>query len=591
MADSLKYEDDRLNALHALELLDSAPAEEFDRLCELVASSFNVPTALISLVDRDRQWFKARVGFELAQMPVEDAFCAHTIQSATGRMEINDARCDARFSHNPLVVQAPHVRFYAGSALVTEGGYAIGSLCILDNQPRELSPVERKRLDDFAAQVMRLIALRQHVRRRDAVSGLPNRQQFQADIARLAELQPGEDRLLVLVDPLDTPWKEQLILAQGMWPFETFLRSLALRLCDALGERGKVYHVDTKRFAFLLPADCDYPPLLDSLIAQLRAPVQADQIPIDPPVKVGVVPFTLNSDEVRDLLRKGMVAVEQAALSPRHWGAYERPQDEAFQRIFQLVRQIPEALERGDFSLAFQPRLALPGGTLRSAEALLRWTHPQLGPIAPGDFIPAIEKTALIHTVTRWVIRTAITQLARWGSRYTGRLSLNLSPRDFDEGDLVELLRDTCRQQGVLPQRLEVEITEDTWLRRNPSAIAQLHELGALGVEIAIDDFGSGYSNFAYLYELPITSVKLDRSLLHDLPTDPRKQEVIRALLTLIGKLGYRRVAEGIETEEVLAFLQDAGCDEVQGYLLGRPMALTAFEAWYDARRCSTSFD
>jgi len=109
--------------------------------------------------------------------------------------------------------------------------------------------------------------------------------------------------------------------------------------------------------------------------------------------------------------------------------------------------------------------------------------------------------------------------------------------------------------------------------------------LRALGVEIAIDDFGSGYSNFAYLYELPITSVKLDRSLLHDLPTDPRKQEVIRALLTLIGKLGYRRVAEGIETEEVLAFLQDAGCDEVQGYLLGRPMAPPAFEAWYDARR------
>ncbi|EHK72484.1 multi-sensor hybrid histidine kinase [Pseudomonas psychrotolerans L19] len=107
MADSLKYEDDRLNALHALELLDSAPAEEFDRLCELVASSFNVPTALISLVDRDRQWFKARVGFDLAQMPIEDAFCAHTIQAEDGRMEINDACCDTRFSHNPLVVSPP----------------------------------------------------------------------------------------------------------------------------------------------------------------------------------------------------------------------------------------------------------------------------------------------------------------------------------------------------------------------------------------------------------------------------------------------------------------------------------------------------
>lgn len=262
MADSLKYEDDRLNALHALELLDSAPAEEFDRLCELVASSFNVPTALISLVDRDRQWFKARVGFDLAQMPIEEAFCAHTIHAEDGRMEINDACCDTRFSHNPLVVRAPHVRFYAGSTLVTEGGYAIGSLCILDSQPRELTAAERKRLDDFAAQVMSLIGLRQHLRRRDPVSGLPNRQQFHADVAQLAELQPDEGRLLVLVDFLETHWKEQLILAQGMWPFETFLRSLALRLCDALSERAKVYHVDTKRFAFLLPEDCDYPPLL-----------------------------------------------------------------------------------------------------------------------------------------------------------------------------------------------------------------------------------------------------------------------------------------------------------------------------------------
>lgn len=581
MAHPLQHEEDRLNALHALELLDSAPAEEFDRLCELVANSFNVPTALISLVDRDRQWFKARVGFDQAQMPVEHAFCAHTIQTEDGWMEINDARCDARFSHNPLVVRAPHVRFYAGSALVTEAGYAIGSLCILDNQPRELSAAERKRLDDFAAQVMRLIALRQHLRRRDPVSGLPNRQQFQADVAQLADLHPGELRLLVLVDPLETQWKEQLVLAQGMWPFETFLRCLALRLCDALVEKAKVYHVDTKRFAFLLPAECDYPPLLDSLIAQLRAPVQADRIPIDPPVKAGVVSFELTPGNVRDLLRKGMVAVDQAALGARHWGLYQRPQDEAFQRIFQLVRQIPEALERGDFSLAFQPRLGLPGRALRSAEALLRWTHPQLGPIAPGDFIPAIEKTALIHSVTRWVIRTAVSQLAEWDNRYQGRLSLNLSPRDFDEGDLVELLRETCERQGVDPRRLEVEITEGEWLRRNPAAIAQLHALRALGLEIAIDDFGSGYSNFAYLYELPVTSVKLDRSLIHDLPTDPRKQEVVRALLPLIGKLGYRSVAEGIETAEVLAFLQDAGCDEVQGYLLARPMALPAFEAWY----------
>jgi EAL domain-containing protein (putative c-di-GMP-specific phosphodiesterase class I)/GGDEF domain-containing protein len=581
MADSLQYEDDRLNALHALELLDSAPAEEFDRLCELVASSFNVPTALISLVDRDRQWFKARVGFDLPQMPVEDAFCAHTIQAVDGRMEINDARCDAHFSHNPLVVSAPYVRFYAGSTLVTEGGYAVGSLCILDSQPRELSAAERKRLDDFAAQVMRLIALRQHLRRRDPVSGLPNRQQFQADVAQLAELRPGELRLLVLVDPLETQWNDQLVLAQGMWPFETFLRCLALRLCDALSERAKVYHVDTRRFAFLLPADCDYPPLLDALIAQLRTPVQADRIPIDPPVKAGVVPFVLTPGEVRDLLRKGLVAVDQAALSPRHWGLYERPQDQAFQRIFQLVRQLPEALERGDFSLAFQPRLALPDRTLCSAEALLRWTHPQLGPIAPGDFIPAIEKTALIHSVTRWVIRTAIAQLARWDSDYQGRLSLNLSPRDFDEGDLVALLRETCQRQGVDPRRLEVEITEGEWLRRNPEAIAQLHDLRALGLNIAIDDFGSGYSNFAYLYELPVTSVKLDRSLIHDLPSDPRKQEVVRALLALIGKLGYRSVAEGIETEDVLTFLQDVGCDEVQGYLLARPMALPAFEAWY----------
>jgi len=581
MADSVQYEDDRLNALHALELLDSAPAEEFDRLCELVASSFNVPTALISLVDRDRQWFKARVGFDLAQMPVEDAFCNHTIQSASGRMEINDARCDTRFSHNPLVVRAPHVRFYAGSILRTEGGYTIGSLCILDSQPRELTAAERKRLDDFAAQVMTLIGMRQHLRRRDPVSGLPNRQQFHADVAQLAELQPGEVRLLVLVDPLDTHWKEQLILAQGMWPFETFLRCLALRLCDALSGRAKVYHVDTKRFAFLLPADCDYPPLLDTLVAQLRTPVQADRIPIDPPVKAGVVPFTLAPGEVRDLLRKAMVAVDQAGLSPRHWGLYGQPQDEAFQRIFQLVRQIPEALQRGDFSLAFQPRLALPGRQLCSAEALLRWTHPQLGPIAPGDFIPAIEKTALIHGVTRWVIRTAVGQLARWDSRYQGRLSLNLSPRDFDEGDLVDLLRETCQRQGVDPRRLEVEITEGEWLRRNPAAIAQLHALRDLGLAIAIDDFGSGYSNFAYLYELPVTSVKLDRSLIHDLPQDPRKQEVVRALLALTGKLGYRSVAEGIETPDVLAFLQEAGCDEVQGYLLARPMALPAFEAWY----------
>ena len=185
MPDKALAEEQRLAALYALELLDTARCERFDRICRLAAEYFKVPTALITLVDRDRQWFKSRVGFAPEQTPIEQSFCAYTIKSGDV-FEVENARQDVRFHANPLVTQDPGIGFYAGAPLITSTGHAIGSLCVIDRQPQRLNAAERQQLRDLASLVMEQVEQRQRLTRRDPVSRLPNREQFQSDLYDLA---------------------------------------------------------------------------------------------------------------------------------------------------------------------------------------------------------------------------------------------------------------------------------------------------------------------------------------------------------------------------------------------------------------------
>ncbi|OOV91023.1 sensor domain-containing phosphodiesterase [Pseudomonas sp. MF4836] len=585
MPDKALAEEQRLAALYALELLDTARCENFDRICRMAAEYFKVPMALITLVDRDRQWFKSRVGFTVDETPIEQSFCAYTV-NAREVFEVENAYRDVRFFNNPLVTEEPGIRFYAGAPLLTSSGHAIGSLCVIDKSPQQLNAAERQQLRDLASMVMEQIELRQRLRRLDPVTGLPNREQFHSDLLDLVEQHPGEKRVLVLIDAVDMALAHELTLAMGMSPFETIVRFVAQQLQNYLGRHVRIYHVSVKRFGFLLPAGtASLDQFLDALVSRLRRRPPKLDLPIVPGVCAGTVEFGIDSPSVQDALRKAMFALELANMRRTCWAHYDVVRDQAYRRAFNLASDINEALETGQIYLMFQPRFALPDGAQVSAEALIRWEHPRLGLISPAEFIPVMERNALIHRVTHWVIDAVLSKLQCWSLTQVSKLSINLSPKDFEDQDIAEVLRHACERHGIDPQRLEVEITEGAWLRSNPRVLAQLTKIRELGMDVAIDDFGSGYSNFAYLHQIPANVVKLDKSMVTDIESNVQHQKITRSVISLARELGYRTVAEGIESFKCLQMLRSFGCDEAQGYFLARPMQQERFLAWSGADR------
>ncbi|MGF0238806.1 sensor domain-containing phosphodiesterase [Rhodococcus sp. IEGM1300] len=571
-------ETNRLAAVQALEWLKTAESENFDRICRLAAAYFKVPTVLISLVERDRQWFKAKVGFDRDETPIEQSFCAHAIHEQ-GVFQIRDATRDVRFCDNPLVTASQGVRFYAGAPLRTRAGHAIGSFCIIDKEPKELTNDERAVLQDLAEMVMAQIEQRQLNDCHDSVSGLPNQRQFFADLNDLS-LQPDcKPRMLVLINAFDSNLGQDLRLALGASATQSMILEIARQLNKNLAGVSCAYHINERQFCFMLPTamlDCER--FVHQLIDGLRLTTQSDSTLTSPSPRAGIVIFEHDAFSHADLLRKAMHAVKSAYETNTPWALYDAVRDLAWRRAFTLAEDLDRALNSDQMFLMFQPRFNVLDGRQVSAEALLRWNHPELGAVSPAEFIPVLERNGLIHRVTQWVIVKALSAMALWEDEDC-RISINLSPRDFDDRTICSTLNLACQRFGINPQRLEIEITEGEWIRSNPQVIQQLHELRDLGMDVAIDDFGTGYSNFAYLHEIPANVIKLDQSIVTNLPDSPRNQVIARSILQLANDLGYRTVAEGIENAQCLALIAEYGCAEAQRYFFARPMTHEQFTA------------
>jgi EAL domain-containing protein (putative c-di-GMP-specific phosphodiesterase class I) len=561
----LEIEQKRLSAVHALQWLETAHNENFDRLCRLAAAHFGVPTVLVSLVERDRQWFPGRVGFDASQTPIEQSFCRYTIQNS-GVMVVNDAHLDPRFADTGLVTRPGGIRFYAGAPLRNQHGEVLGSFCLIDTVPRHMLPGEIAVLEDFAELVMGQIEQCQLMRYRDPVSSLPNLHQFLLDTQHVT-VPDSQVRLMLVIrtqavaGPADASVTSNLDAQHKRCDIAQCLR----RRLDGIAE---LYHVSELDFCLLMTCERHRrDELIRVMLALITEPF------IDQQVTVGLACCDDGENSAAALMGKAIHAVGMAVYRQVHWAAYDEAEDCAQRRALLLLNELSEALDSGDIYLEYQPRFSLQDGQLLSVEALIRWTHPLLGKIWPAEFIPLIESAGRISTVTRWVINRALTDLSGWIDKEV-RLSLNLSPLDFADLDIAQTLQSACRQHGVEPARLEVEITEGEWIRADKRVIAQLSRIRELGVDVAIDDFGAGYSNFAYLHEIPANILKLDKSLVSDLESNPRNRIIARSVLHLASELGYRTVAEGVETFRCMSLVREYGCEEAQGYFLSRPLGL-----------------
>ena len=571
-------DEQRVAALERLGILDSQTNEYFEGVTQLAMTIFGMPGAFISLIDRDRQWLKASTGFCTPGDSREHSFCTHTIQGGEV-LVVEDTHDDPRFRDNPMVTGPDKIRFYAGAPLLTRDGFAIGALCVIDQAPRRLDQAQRSKLQGLASLVMSHIELRRAVGHVDALSGIPNKFQLEADLKEQCAVAEGEERVLLYIDMPNAAKAFEIASVLGIAVYDDLVCSVARRLSGLFRDRATLYHVTDTRFA-LLSTDSGTAGFIEFVHGQdaaLQEPLLGLNLPLNLVSFGGIVQFKLCPQSSTDAPRKATAAVNQALLSRQRWSAYDPDSDASQQRAFRLLNSVHQGLADNAFHLVYQPKHDVRSGACRSAEALLRWQHPELGFVSPAEFIPLIEKTALIGPLTDWVIRTAIRQTAAWHRQgHPIKIAINLSADNFDEPDICARLLQACREYGLEPRYLEIECTEGTWME-SASILKAMHDIRASGMSLALDDFGTGYSNFSYLQNVPASVVKVDQSLIRNVHTNVRDQRIVRSLIALAGELDYQVVAEGVETAESLELIRSWGCQVAQGYYFAKPLPAQDF--------------
>lgn len=565
-------EEARLDALHQLRLLDTPPSESFDRITRMASQIFGLPVAAVSLTDRDRQWFKSRVGIDHCGIPREKAPCSQ-VAELTEPLVIEDILTDSCYADS-LLARAG-TRFYAGAPLVTNEGYGLGALCVLGTEPRKATPAELAALTDLAAMVMAQIELQHAFGRIDPVSGLPTRTQFHDDLLDLARDHPGEGRFAVVIDLARDDQLSKMSRAMGSARTDEMIREAASAVQSALGPGRTAYHVGTAQFAFLSEPgidEADYLALLRSGFLSLRASSSTRFVTS---VAIGVRPFTVGDVPPDDLLRGAASAAQDARHLDGAIAFYSPERDIEHRRQYRLLRDFGAALQATDqLRLVYQPRLDLQTRRWIGVEALLRWHHPELGEVSPAEFIPIVEQTSLVRDTTQWVLDTALDQLRTWAEAGIELVvSFNLSAANLAEPDLVQRVQAALLGRDLRADQIEIELTESAIMDHPDQAMAVLRGLSQAGICLAIDDFGTGQSSLAYLQQLPADVLKIDQAFVRSLHhADSADHVLVETMIGLAHRLGFRVVAEGVETVEAADILTRLGCEEAQGFLFSRPI-------------------
>ena len=441
-----------------------------------------------------------------------------------------------------------------------------------------------------APSLTRLLALKAEaaalIGRYDHVTRLPNRLQFIDDFPALAAPTRGP-RLLIMVTLAEAKHYNEILRALGHAFAEAFVRAGATALAAHLPPDAEMYHVSVLSLAFAIDhANADaVPGLVKSVAGAFSGALLVNDIPIKTKVGVGLLSLEPDADPA-EVLRAALAAAQDSRRGEEGWAWYNHRSDAAHIRAFRILADLPGAIGASDqLSLHFQPRIDLQSGHCIGAEALIRWRHPELGSVSPVDLIPLAEQTALIGPLTDWVLETALrqaSQLLKAGRRL--RISVNASPINLSEPGFDEKLLRLCAEHSVGPDLMEVEFTEGTLAGNLDRATAQLNRIRSAGVEVAIDDFGSGFANLNYLTTIPADVLKIDQSFIRPLGSATGSEFLVRQIVDIARGLNFRVCAEGIETAATYDFLRGLGCDEGQGYFMARPMPAAELGAWLAAR-------
>ena len=423
----------------------------------------------------------------------------------------------------------------------------------------------------------------------DTVTKLPNRALFEDRLTQAVSVAKAAHQSLgVLFISLDQFKKVNDSLGHG--PGDILLREFAERLKSCISRSDTVARFGSDEFA-LLRTQIDGTKDLIETIASLS---QVLKFSFDLPghelfatASVGVSLFPLDGEDCQTLLKNAGAALYKAKRSGgANYQFFTADMHELATKRLELESNLRRAIQNEEFLLHYQPRVSVDSLTITGLEALIRWQHPQLGLIPPSEFIPLAEDTGLIVPIGEWVLRTACLQGQRWRDQGFApvQIAVNISARQFHDQDLSQTVIRILEETGLSPKYLELELTESSIMQDAEFASEMLNRLKSMGINLSIDDFGTGFSSLASLKRLPIDALKIDRSFVKEATSDPDDAQLVMAIITLAHNLRLKVTAEGVETEEQLRFLQLLRCDEIQGYFFSKPLPADKLASVFEPR-------
>ena len=431
----------------------------------------------------------------------------------------------------------------------------------------------------IAYRQLRTLAETKREARTDELTGLANRRLFYETLGACLEPGSGRERLAVLMIDLDR-FKE-INDSLGHHVGDEVLRQLGPRLAAVVGTTATVARLGGDEFGLLL-APLGQPSAATAVAEQIRDILRTRflldsmTLRVDASIGIAIAPDHGTAADV--LLQRADIAMYEAKRSHRAWEVYSAFRDRHTRDHLELMEDARDAIERRELVLHYQPKLDLARRTVIGVEALVRWQHPVRGLLTPDHFLDLFEQSGLMGPLALDVLDQAAAQQARWAHEHVDvSVAVNLSPSNLSDLQLPDKVAEVLERQGVSPTRVVLEITEDCLMVDPDQGLDVLDRLHGLGVELSVDDYGTGFSSLAYLRKLPVDELKLDRAFLAAAAVDDgRAVAIIRSTIDLAHSLGLRIVAEGVETRDALAMLADLGCDVAQGYFLGRPAPASA---------------
>ena len=422
----------------------------------------------------------------------------------------------------------------------------------------------------------------------DPLTGLPNRRMFNEYLQNAIREAGSEQQIAVAFLRLD---RIKLVLeSQGYEASDNLMKALAQRMEEllhanrVLAPHAFLFRFEGDTFGILLPNSADNNRLLvlaEKLLQSMSVPLQANNQERFFSISLGASVYPVDGRDPENLIRNAEAAINRVIASGGNsFQCYTQDMNEMAKRWLEMESDLRQAVERNELVLLYQPQIAIGSKKIIGAEALIHWNRDGKGLVSPLDFIPLAEETGLIIPIGAWVLRTACHQAHTIHQQgYTDFvMAVNISAPQFQHPGFIQLVADILKETELPPTRLELEITESLAMHDAEKSIATMNELRALGIQLSIDDFGTGYSSLSYLKRFPINKLKVDQSFVRNMTNNDNDASITKTVILLGHSLNLTVIAEGVETQEQFALLQQYNCDEVQGYLFSRPISKESLE-------------